>query len=511
MIADVNGVAVLALAAPQFAALSREQRLVAYWATQAFAAGDAVAAEQGYRKNVDVIRLLSGILGRPQVVPPGVLSKVRAFARAVYLNHGIHDATTGRKLSPPFSAAELRTAALAAQAAGANLGVAGPSLEYALRALEGSLFDPQVASESLVTERLPRVPAVADALDRALPFAAPPQRAVIEALSAFFRAADVDAQHAAEQAWAEAFGPADLFAGFVESGADPRGRKGLFAAVVGVADPERSEALEGLGRRPAEALFLAGAAGASRPLRSWALTLEAKTALFAAAEEAAARVRGDRVIAALADPRSAADLGRCAPALRFAALALRETARPHADGAGVFDEILADVTADILAPSASTLVPDAACRALWAPFVAVQLSDAVASSAEATDDRRRALLVQTWWFASKGALAERRSGGKRFLAAADPARFTAAATELRDLLQAEGASSPKVRDLIERHSAADAGLRDDLLARLSGIPRRVAVLPPRLDPVLQDGAVVDAQAVAIQDLDDQILRDWTAY
>src|SRR4051812_178840 len=103
VLGEVNGIAVLALAAPQFGALSREQRLVAYWAAQALAAGDPLAAEQGSPRNLEVIRLLRGILGRPQVVPALVLARIRSFARAVWLNHGLHDAATGRKLSPPFS------------------------------------------------------------------------------------------------------------------------------------------------------------------------------------------------------------------------------------------------------------------------------------------------------------------------------------------------------------------------------------------------------------------------
>jgi hypothetical protein len=34
------------------------------------------------------------------------------------------------------------------------------------------------------------------------------------------------------------------------------------------------------------------------------------------------------------------------------------------------------------------------------------------------------------------------------------------------------------------------------------------VLPPRIDPVLQEGKVVDAQAAQITDLDAEILRTW---
>src|SRR3954454_12918829 len=90
VIAQVDGAAVLALSAPTFASMSREQRLVAYWAAQALAAGDPLAAEQAYRHNLNIIRALRGILSRPEVVSAQLLSRIRSFARVVYLNHGVH-------------------------------------------------------------------------------------------------------------------------------------------------------------------------------------------------------------------------------------------------------------------------------------------------------------------------------------------------------------------------------------------------------------------------------------
>jgi hypothetical protein len=39
----------------------------------------------------------------------------------------------------------------------------------------------------------------------------------------------------------------------------------------------------------------------------------------------------------------------------------------------------------------------------------------------------------------------------------------------------------------------------------------VAVLAPRLRPVLADGKVIDAQAAPVEDLDAQILRDWSGF
>src|SRR5438874_7607214 len=375
---ETSGIAVVALGAPQFSALPRDQRLVAWYASQAGAVGDAVAAEQGYRRNLPVIRLLRGILSRPQVVPSSLLSRIRAFARLVYRNHGLHDVETGRKQAPGFTASELRIAALAASAAGADLGLGGAGLEYALRALEGPLFDARLDAQrtvhgadltasavnfyegvtlrdlqdspeqaplhsrvvkqgGVVVERVYRLPAAADALENALPYSAPPQRAVFEPLAAFFRSGDAAQLGSAERAWTEAFGPVDALAGFFDTSADPRGRKAMFGAAVGMADREPTEVLERLRlRNSGEALLLLSAAGASRPLRSYALTAEGKSALFAAAFEAAAQVRAEGAIGAIAEPAVARELIRCAPALRFAQLALRELSRSPVEALPAF-------------------------------------------------------------------------------------------------------------------------------------------------------------------------------
>src|SRR5205814_806333 len=122
-----------------------------------------------------------------------------------------------------------------------------------------------VKQGGVVSERLYRLPAAAEALDRALPWSAPPQRPVFEALSAFFRSGDSAPFEAAQHAWAEARGPVDAFAGFIDTSADPRGRKALFSAVVGMADPERTAVLDRLRlRNTGEAVLLLAAAGADR-------------------------------------------------------------------------------------------------------------------------------------------------------------------------------------------------------------------------------------------------------
>jgi hypothetical protein len=339
---------------------------------------------------------------------------------------------------------------------------------------------------------------------------------VFEALSSFFRSGEQPQLEAARRAWAEAFGPVDAFAGFSDTSADPRGRKALFGAVVGMADPARTSALDRVRlRNRGEALFLLAAAGASRPLRGEALTAETKTALFGAALDAEGTARGDAVIAALAEPSLIGDLQRCAPSLRFAHLALRELSRAPSSTSAVLAEALADAEAQVRAGAAVELLPDPRCRELWPQFMATQWLAAVAEEFDAIeDDRRRAVQIQLWWFADRGALVEQKSGGRKSVTVRDAAKFRAAAQELLALLQQIASSDDpaRLRELLDQHaSKVDPRWREEA-ARLQGLPGRVAVLPPRLDAVLDaEGKPIDAQAVAVQDLDDQILRDWARY
>ena len=594
VIAEIGGAQILALSAPQFAQLPRDQRLLALWVSQAAAAGEATALDQAFRYNLQIVRLLRGILSRSAVVPAPLVLRVRTFARTVWLNGGLHDLQTGRKETPSFTLADLRTAALAAQAAGADLGLGALSLEYALRALEGPLFDPRVdavrtvhgkdltasaanlydgvttrdlrglrekyllnsrlaRNGTFIIEQVIRMPAAAAALDHAMPHAAPPQRAVLEPLAAFLRSGEPEPFRAAQAAWVEALGPVDFFAGFFDRSTDPRGRKATFGGFVGLADAERTPRLQALAqaaaqlaeklpsagqpRRPAlrppaaEALLLAGAAGTMRPLRSFAVTLpldggQTKSALFAAAEDAAARLGTDAALRALADPGVAPRLARCLPALRLTFLALREIlGRVPADaarlegGAGALEEAHADLAAHFL--SGDPLLVrlgflTASCQSLWPQFAAAQwlaASAEVPAGERLEDDRQRARQLQVWWFISKGALVERRASGQRRLEVPDAAQFHAAAGELLTVLQEIAAlgDGARLADLLERHaSRVDPQWRDEVESRLraAGIPRRIAVVPPRIEGTFTDGKLTDATATPVTDLDAQIIHDW---
>ena len=563
LLADVEGMKVLALGAPQFSALPKGQRLLAYWTAQAIAQGNALALEQGYRHNLRIVRLLRGILSHPQVVPPAILPRIRAFARVVYLNGGLHDPQTGRKAAPGFTAADLRLAALAAQAAGADLGLGGARPEYALRALEGPLFDAKIDAQrtarsadpllgsavnfyagvsqrdlngfrerypfdsrlakigTALVEQVYRLPALADLLERGLPYTAPPQRELIESLGSALRSGEPSDWRAAERALMEEAGAVDLFAGFIDRSADPRGRKALFAGFAGMIDADRAEQIEALSQRlsqnlrhpaVAQPLLLLAAAGALRPMRNFGVTLPidpadradgTRSALFAAAADAAAELQAQGLIAALAEPQLAGDLARCAPEQRLAYLALRELAGrdEHAHAAAPsLEEVRADVAAHFFAPSASEVMPDARCRSLWPQFAATIWLSAAAMP---ESDRQRALQIEAFWFESKGAISVRTSRGRHYFAA-DAGRFRSAASDLLVLLDEIESTGDAARwnDLLDKHGS-DSRFRDEVAQRLSAVPTQIAVLPPRL--LLGED---DVRAVPVDDLDAQILRDW---
>jgi dipeptidyl-peptidase III len=591
LLGEVSGAAVLALDAPAFSALPRDQRLVAYQTALAAARGESLTYEQGDRHNLAVVKLLRGILSKPHA--SSGLAPIRAYAREVWLAHGLHDPRTGQKLSPSFTASDLRTAALAAKASGADLGL--NSLEYGLRALEGAIFDSRieprrtargsdlpasannlydgvtlrdlqgfreqsglnsqlVKDDGVLRERLWLLPASADALDAATAHSSPPQRALLDPLSAFLRQGSADSLREANQALLQLAGPLDFFVGFLDVGPDPRGRKAIFSGFVGLSDPERTLALQPLAQAApqlakllpvplaltktpqAEALFLVSAAGS--PLRD-ALTLPlfveerarlgSKSIFFAGAAQAADELRS-QAVAALAEPALAGELAACFPQQHQAFVALRELVgrsrvpprEPLLDRA-TLTEARADLVAHLLGPLPRIrelgLLPDARCQELWPQFAATRLFTSTASleaSQRIDGDGQRASALQLWWLTAKGALVERHDGTHRFLAVPDPARLRAALSELLGLLQQieNHADSARLADLLERHaSRPDAQWLQEMKSRLreASVPARVVLLAPRIEPVMENGVVADARLVPIDDLDAAVLRDWASF
>ncbi len=612
VIARVGEVAVVALTGSAFAALPREQRLLAYWLAQAARAGDAVAWDQSYRHNLPVVRLVRGVLSRPDATPEALLAKVRDYARALYLNRGLHEAVSERKLLPPFSAAELRLAALAASAAGANLGFVSANPAAALGALEGPLFDPGLdalrtarpagedallasavnlyAGVSLkeaagfreehagnarlakldgrVGEEIYRVGApglyatdlvrAVAALNEAAVHAQGAQRQRLERVAAYLRFGSPDELAFADAADAGDVPEVDTALGFLATGADPRGVKGLWLGLVGARDPEGTARVARLSaafaeleqsapwpdeykRRgakgpTAEALSLLSAAGAARPDPYTGLRSAGKALIFAEVDDALATARELHATSELAPRASAAALLRCRAQVERAKVELREVigrfsgTPPPADQArtlSVHGPILEEARAELVAhfhaadPRLLSLgvLEDKSCQPLWAQLAGISWVSSLARMQEGEHletAELRATQLMLWWFLQRGAISLTREAGKTVVAPADGKKFHAAAASLLTLLQTIRSTGDVAlfSSMVEAHAARlDPALRDEVAQRFSalGIPRRVAVLSPVLRPVITNGKVTDAEAAPVENLDGAIEEDWMSF
>jgi hypothetical protein len=176
-------------------------------------------------------------------------------------------------------------------------------------------------------------------------------------------------------------------------------------------------------------------------------------------------------------------------------------------------EARADAAADAMAatPAAAPLFTDAGCQELYPRIVA---SHWLASAADAPEDGHldahalRALWFEASSMAVKGVVHEHREGGKRYLDV-DRVQFAQAAGELVHLFDEleKSGNAARLSELFEQQGArVDLATRDEMNERLHAIPRHVALVPPRVVPVLEEQRVTDAHAAPITDLDDEVLR-----
>jgi dipeptidyl-peptidase-3 len=149
------------LQADSFRALDARRQALAYWLTQASIAIDPIIYDQLSPYGVREKRLLEEIVARPSGIQPATFQKIREYALLFWANRGNHNETTGQKFLPPFSADELRQAALTAQKNGAFKtpyadlpALRGPAdLERELTDLGPALFDPNI--EPITTAKTP--------------------------------------------------------------------------------------------------------------------------------------------------------------------------------------------------------------------------------------------------------------------------------------------------------------------------------------------------------------------
>jgi dipeptidyl-peptidase III len=119
LIARVGETGFIEVRAESFPSLTSRQQALAYWLTRASIAIDPIIYDQLSAYGLREKRLLEEIVGHPEGIDPGTVKNTTDFAELFWANRGNHDNSTGQKLLPSFTFAELKQAALTAQEHGA--------------------------------------------------------------------------------------------------------------------------------------------------------------------------------------------------------------------------------------------------------------------------------------------------------------------------------------------------------------------------------------------------------
>jgi dipeptidyl-peptidase-3 len=132
------------LRADSFNDLSPDQKLDAYWLTEAAIAVNPIAYDQNSVYGLREKHLLEGILTHASGADPAVLEKIRNYTMLFWGNEGDHNEFTSRKFLPDFSPEELKSAAEQALKNGAQFDDVHDSagLGDQLSELQRPIFDP---------------------------------------------------------------------------------------------------------------------------------------------------------------------------------------------------------------------------------------------------------------------------------------------------------------------------------------------------------------------------------
>jgi len=168
--ARVGDTGFIQIESPSFAALTDEQKALAYWLTQASIAIDPIIYDQLSRFGLRQKRILEGIVAYQRHatgssvaggIAPDTFAKINDYALLFWANRGNHNETTGQKILPGFTFDDLQGAALKAQTKGAFATPSGdlPALstpdavKSELTELRAPFFDP--AFEPMTTAKTP--------------------------------------------------------------------------------------------------------------------------------------------------------------------------------------------------------------------------------------------------------------------------------------------------------------------------------------------------------------------
>ncbi|HUI40430.1 MAG TPA: peptidase M49 [Terriglobia bacterium] len=156
LVTRVRDTGFVQLRADSFNDLSPEQKLDAYWLSQAAIAVNPIAYDQNSADGLREKHLLEAILTHPDGVDAAALKKITDYTLLFWGNAGNHNSFTSRKFVPDFTPAELKAAAGQALKNGADFGQGSNSpgvLDAELESLAKPIFDPDY--QPMLTDKNP--------------------------------------------------------------------------------------------------------------------------------------------------------------------------------------------------------------------------------------------------------------------------------------------------------------------------------------------------------------------
>jgi len=145
---------VLALEAPGFESLTKDERILLYYLSRAAIAGDNLLYVQNHRHALLLRKLFETLFDHRSLLSKEDSAAVHDFLKYVWLNHGNYDHRTGRKILPRLLTREglERSMRVLDERGVAFSFIPGEGLEEKIAYLDATLFDPDFEPRLTVTE-----------------------------------------------------------------------------------------------------------------------------------------------------------------------------------------------------------------------------------------------------------------------------------------------------------------------------------------------------------------------
>ncbi len=111
LVGQAGPFAIVQVYADGFDQLTPQQRVLAYYLSQAGIAGDPIYYDQISPYGLELKQLLEGIWTHPSGIESVTLKKIQDYTQLVWIQHGNYSLDSSQKFLPEFSPAELHDAA----------------------------------------------------------------------------------------------------------------------------------------------------------------------------------------------------------------------------------------------------------------------------------------------------------------------------------------------------------------------------------------------------------------